>query len=277
METSVLVSAVVSILVVTLNNRYAKKSRQEQWQQNREQWMLEKEARDIEEIITTLSSFLKSFSDVGRDVLREDRYLLEQLQNLYEAQLMEEMHQSGMMTQAYGGFPMSIQHECMQALESFLKTEPDQLGLLQETVNSVKPWFEIDARRLSVWFEDSGDSEKILSTIAARFNAIHFEMHWQHKKLNHFASDIYENNEVSGSIQLSPDHLQEIERHKESREELFDDLSDFNFYIAKFQKSLVKRFRPSRMEVIRVSTNDGLLVRCARWLERNLRLLLNLG
>lgn len=144
-----LIAAVVSIVGTLLapwvKNRFDKQARVEEWTRKRDDWLLEKRARDAEEVVTALERVLKGLSYTYNIVSREQGY-------------------------------MSIYAEDRRRLVVGHFTQ-EKLQRLNAEINQIMTkhtsWFEYDIRRLSIWFVEDERVYKELQDLGERVTSMY--------------------------------------------------------------------------------------------------------
>jgi len=135
-----IVAVIVALLTPWAKNRFDKQARSEEWARKRDDWFLEKQARDTEEIVVAISNFLKILSsDIGQ---------IHSLTNEVVISIIES--------------PEPQQIDIEKPLSRFLINKW-----------SVKTWFGYDSLRLSIWFETSKEVEGKLAELGTQFEALY--------------------------------------------------------------------------------------------------------
>lgn len=245
---STFVSAVVAVFVALLTpwvkNRFDKQARAEEWAQKREDWLLEKRARDAEEVVTALERVLKGLS-----------YTLNIVSN--------EVFSVANYARDRRGIVSDVIQEKFQ-----------RLGLdLAQVRTKHTNWFLYDTRRLTIWFVEDERVYKELQDLGERVISMYeglgiqlgtVSLRWDER--NEWANPGEYLRAVDSD---SKDFREKLERYRV----LVDD-------IIRFQRELIKSLgEPQGEQVVAVNKGSGvtetspdsLTVEVVRGLERRLR------
>lgn len=146
-----LIAGVVSLTVVLLNTRSLRESRQDEHRRRRQDWFLEKQARDAEEIVATLDGFLK---DLSRD--------MEALDSI-----------TGMAVDYSAPYAYDFASETPENIQRLITDESKVSKQTMRTAAAHIAWFTYDARRLCVWFEPTAKVDGYLDALSELFRAFH--------------------------------------------------------------------------------------------------------
>lgn len=140
------VAGMVSLLVTWLNNYFARQNTQEAENRKRQNWFLEKQARDAEEIILALDNFIK--------VLANDLSVVDDIDTE--------------MIVMFGFTDVEPSGAEFQHVGKLLDTLNSELA---KNKSSQDNWFTYDAPRLSVWFTGPLKVDKRLERLNDEFYA----------------------------------------------------------------------------------------------------------
>ena len=204
---SALVSGCVAVLVVVLKGIYDTRARHAEWQQNRDEWMLEKEAHDVAEIIVALNSLVVRKGDLVRGITNE-------LMNV-----------SSMLSR---DVTVEDAAEIEREVTCFFDDLYDKLA---DFHGEVSKWFYYKPQTLTVWLRDAAAVEADLKALEDNLLTLPeaglFLSTYRHDAtLEHYRSTVHENMELAENMEMTTDKaLKEI---------------------AEFQRSLTRRLRDTR-------------------------------
>jgi hypothetical protein len=150
-----LVSGVVSLIVVLLNARSLRETRGDEHRRRRQDWFLEKQARDAEDIVTTLERFSKQFSTQLGEVSSW-------------------FHKLSTYNVLFGD--RSDNEATEQANERFFEDAKNLASTIQSNNAPLEAWFNHDALRLTVWFEDFHQVDKQLVELGRKFTHLQWRL-----------------------------------------------------------------------------------------------------
>lgn len=239
-----LIAAVVALLVPWVTNRFNKRARAEEWTRRRDDWLLEKRARDAEEIVTALERVLRGLS-----------YTL----NIVSNELFSVAN--------YARDRRGVVSDVIQ--EKF-----ERLGLdLAQIRRKHIAWFEYDIRRLTIWFAEDERTYKELRDLGERVTGMYeglgiqlgtVSLRWDERNLWDNPGD------YQRAVDSDSKHFREDLKRYET---LVND-------IIQFQRELIRSLRESQSELaatvnegdgVAETSPDSLTVEAVRWLERRLR------
>lgn len=230
---------VSAVLTIIIKDRLDRRARREEWQNTQDRWVLDRSARDAEEIVTALERVQKGLSYTFGIVSSEVNHV-------------------GIYSRDRLGVTGDFTQEKFQRLESEIA----------QIANKHDAWFRYDTRRLSIWFADDVKVYEELRDMGERVESMYDKLsaqlattarRWDEK---HVWPDF-------GDFQRAVDG---------DYNRFLEDLPYFSALskdITQFQRELIKTLgdaqndkkeRPEKLQL-----GDGPFVKAGRWIERMLR------
>lgn len=228
---AVLITGGVALLTTVINVSSALWLKVREQAAKRRDWLTEKQVKDVEEIIPTLNDFLKSFSECIQE--------LDAIQNLEVDSLprrlaLIEKHSFDIDK----GLVTTIRAD---TAERFQKTYEDlhkSSGRLWEQEARRAPWFDFDAKRLSIWFDEAEGIDEALSLLGKRFHEVHIEIYQATSNLEFFF--------WQGSDDLNEEDVEKSQKLKTAFRDAIVKQHDLNTMTINLQKALINKFRPQK-------------------------------
>lgn len=247
----------VTILTVFINVFSALVIRRQERGEKHQEWVKEKQVRDVEEIIPTLSGFLKDLSDVTQR-LDGHQSLVDFLLNLNFERRQKYTSDSDIQTS---------KAEVVKLLRDNQEKLKEATRALHDLASVSEPWFDFHAKRLSIWFDAEDEVEQNLSSIGNKFQEYHLSIVRASGEIGSFFFHL-----SLRRGELTDKDIAESSQLRESFEKALEGRRELNAAVLTLQRTLANRFKFS--DVQPVSSDEGLLVKIARWLEKKLRWLL---
>jgi gas vesicle protein len=152
---SALIAALVSLIISTKNNQSVRQSQEDEFKRKRHDWFLQKQARDAEDIVTTLERFSKQFSTQLGEVSSW-------------------FHKLSTYNVLFGD--RSDNEATEQANERFFEDAKTLAFKIQSNNAPLEAWFNHDALRLTVWFEDFHQVDKQLVELGRKFTHLQWRL-----------------------------------------------------------------------------------------------------
>lgn len=247
----------VTFLTVVINVFSTRAVRAQERGEKHQEWVKEKQIRDVEEIIPTLSGFLKDLSDVTQS-LDGHQSLADFLLNLnFEGR---QKYTSDSDVQASKAEVVKLLRENQEKLK-------EATHALHGLASMTEPWFDFHAKRLSIWFDAEDKVEQSLSSIGDKFKEYHLSIVRASGKIDSFFFQL-----SLRRGELTDKDIAESSQLRENFEKVLEGRRELNAAVLTLQKTLADRFKPSDFQS--ASLDGGLLVKIARWLEKKLRCIL---
>jgi hypothetical protein len=150
-----LVSGVVSLTVVLLNARSLRETRGDEHRRRRQDWFLEKQARDAEEIVATFERFSKQFS--GH--LRQAASLMIDATSILDI------------------LERDLSSDELKLQKKRLSDDFRKLGTkVRADRPAVETWFNYDLLRLTVWFDGLLPRDEKFTDLGLKFAKLHVRL-----------------------------------------------------------------------------------------------------
>jgi hypothetical protein len=212
-----LVSGVVSLIVVLLNARSLRETRGDEHRRRRQDWFLEKQARDAEEIVATFEQFSKQFSTHLRQA-------------------------ASLMVSATTIFDILERDLSSDDLKIHMKQLSDDFRKLGAKVRADSPavetWLNYDLLRLTVWFDGFLPRDEKFTDLGLRFEKLHTRLSTFSIFGSHYAQ--------------SPDSSRKdvFDRASQNLKEIQEEWVVLLEDIGQFQRDLVGRLRDTQPQKV---------------------------
>ncbi len=202
----------------------------------RRDWLRDKQIKDVEEIIPTLNSFLKEFSDVLQE--------LDAIQGIENDGLKWQFserakHISDSVDDV--SWIATSKEDLSKSLRKASKEMGEASTRLWDEEARRMSWFDFDAKRLTVWFEESDGVDASLSFLGQQFNKIHLEIHRASHNLDSF---YYWLSREGG--ELTSEDVKKSQLLGASFKAAIEKKHDVNATAIVLQKELIDKFRPRK-------------------------------
>lgn len=258
----------VTLLTVLINVASAQSIRYLEKKDKRYEWLVEKQNRDLEEIISTLNRFLKDFSNVAGELELKQHTFIEQ----YTIWRYELSYGSADVDPTdFADYVETSKGALITELRKYNETYRRNAESFAELAAVIKIWFNFDAKRLSVWFDETDNIEETLSSIGKKFRSAYVNLIISFHTFERFAREL----ETNKSKLTEHDVAGVQELHSQTNHAM-QAWVGVNNDIVRLQRTLVSRFKPPEINYPADPTNDGVFVQAARLTERRLRQLIRL-
>lgn len=248
----------VTVLTVVINVLSAHFVRRQERSEKHQEWVKEKQIRDVEEIIPTLSGFLKDLSEVTQRLDGHQGLVNFLLNSNFEGR---QKHTSD------SEYVQTSKAEVVKLLRENQEKLKEATWALLDLASVREPWFDFHAKRLSIWFDAEDKVEQNLSSIGAEFQEYHLSIVRTSSKIDSFFFQL-----SLRRGELTDKDIAESSQLRENFEKALEGRRELNAAVLILQKTLADRFKLSDFQS--ASSDGGILVEIARWLEKKLRYIL---
>jgi hypothetical protein len=249
-----LIAAITSLIVVSVNVISSRISRREDREEKHNEWLRDKQVKDVEDIMLALSRFMQQLSDCVEDI--------DVTQSLINRSLYWEL-ETRPWHEDDPGFIATAKRETVKSLRESGDNLHKASAKLNDLAFEREPWFAYTAKRLTIWLEQKEGKRENLAQIGDEFKTFYLGVR---REASGYGSFLVELSRRKGEL-AEIDVLQSESYSKGIKDSLVGK-SQLESNTLILQETLADRFKPRELQISPAPSKDKLLVYLARQVER---------
>ncbi len=251
-----------TFFTVVINVWSARIARSEDRREKNQEWLRDKQIRDVEEIIPTLTMFLYKLFDSAREINVNQGVEVDTI--WFDLETLKK-HQEDEVMKAY------TKQETVETLEDHLRVHEKAVKDFVLDISKRNNWFLFDSNRLCIWLNEPEEISEEFTKIRKLFAECSYNVLDCTSELKrHFYRLVQRKGE------LNDEDLVEAKRLLKAFEKIGDEWPVLEDEVLRLQKNLAGKYKSVEAEKPSASNDDGLLVSVARQVEKGVRWLLRL-